>query len=252
MRSARRMAGGGAIPVLRAHGPRYGRIRPRARYRIPSRSCGASPTGRKRGRARRACSARRASTRGRGRPTGTCVACSSAGRRATSPMPGNLIHLQKTDDPAIADIGRYEGPVGDGPAGNGWRSDRGPYHACGWTLDGVVEERSPRDAYDAVCEKNQTTTVSSAASSPDTGDWISASAWRWAAACASPTRATSNPAPAPSNGIMRTAMTARIWATSPKSTSRGCPIRTWSSAAAPASRRAVSCSPIAGSSPSSR
>lgn len=52
------------------------------------------------------------------------------------PMPGDLIRLHKTDDPVIADIGRYEGPVS---AMTGWMTDNGPYYACEWTLDGVVE-----------------------------------------------------------------------------------------------------------------
>lgn len=51
------------------------------------------------------------------------------------PMPGDLIRLHKTDDPAIADIGRYEGRS----AMAGWMTDNGPYYACEWTLDGVVE-----------------------------------------------------------------------------------------------------------------
>lgn len=53
------------------------------------------------------------------------------------PEPGDLIRLHKTDDPAIADIGRYEGPVS---AMAGWMTDNGPYYACEWTLDGVVEQ----------------------------------------------------------------------------------------------------------------
>lgn len=52
------------------------------------------------------------------------------------PMPGDLIRLHKTDDPAIADIGRYEGRS----AMAGWMTDNGPYYACEWTLDGVVEQ----------------------------------------------------------------------------------------------------------------
>ena len=38
--------------------------------------------------------------------------------------------------PAIADIGRYEGRS----AMAGWMTDNGPYYACEWTLDGVVEQ----------------------------------------------------------------------------------------------------------------
>lgn len=59
------------------------------------------------------------------------------------PMPGDLIRLHKTLDPILVDIARYEGAAdGDdslGP-GDGWRTGSGPYYACDWTLDGVIEE----------------------------------------------------------------------------------------------------------------
>lgn len=54
------------------------------------------------------------------------------------PEPGDLIRLHKTDDPAIADISRYEGRPADGK--DGWMTDNGPYYACEWTLDGIVED----------------------------------------------------------------------------------------------------------------
>ena len=54
------------------------------------------------------------------------------------PEPGDLIRLHKTDDPAIADISRYEGRPADGK--DGWMTDNGPYYACEWTPDGVVED----------------------------------------------------------------------------------------------------------------
>lgn len=54
------------------------------------------------------------------------------------PEPGDLIRLHKTDDPAIADISRYEGRPADGK--DGWMTDNGPYYACEWTPDGIVED----------------------------------------------------------------------------------------------------------------
>ena len=60
-----------------------------------------------------------------------------------APRPGDLIRLHKTLDPILVDIARYEGAAdGDdslGP-GDGWRTGSGPYYACDWTLDGVIEE----------------------------------------------------------------------------------------------------------------